>query len=160
MYDPERHHRRSIRLKGCDYSQVGAYFITIVTQDRACVFGEMVNGEMWLNDAGQVVQMIWKKFTNRYSGVETDVFVVMPNHIHGIILITETVGAIHESPLLLPGVLFSLDKIVVCGKFHPVLGDRSAAGRRVLAPLTEVRILVPQPDPIQVLEVARISLRS
>jgi REP element-mobilizing transposase RayT len=55
-FDPERLHRRSIRLKGYDYSQPGAYFITICTQDRACLFGEVVDGEMRLNDAGQMVQ--------------------------------------------------------------------------------------------------------
>jgi putative transposase len=100
--NPECHHRRSIRLRGYDYSQAGAYFITICTHERIRLFGDIMNGEMRLNDAGRVVQMIWDELPNHYSGVETDAFVVMPNHIHGIILITETVGAIHESPLQSP----------------------------------------------------------
>lgn len=88
-YDPTRHHRRSIRLKGYDYSQPGAYFITIVTQDRACLFGEVVDGEMQLNLAGRMVQRVWEEMPVFYPGVETDAFVVMPNHIHGIVVLVE-----------------------------------------------------------------------
>ena len=57
-YDPERHHRRSIRLKGYDYTQAGAYFITIVTKDRACLFGRIVDGEMRLSRMGHIVRML------------------------------------------------------------------------------------------------------
>ncbi|WP_299757204.1 transposase [uncultured Chloroflexus sp.] len=94
-YDPEKHHRRSIRLKGYDYSQAGAYFITIVTQDRACLFGEVVDGEMRLNDAGRMVWDEWDALPDRFPGLELDAFVVMPNHVHGIIVLTgsATVGA-------------------------------------------------------------------
>lgn len=86
-YDPARCHRRSIRLKGYDYSQSGAYFVTIVAQDRACLFGEVVDGEMCLNDAGRMVGQIWEEIPSFYPGVETDAFVIMPNHIHGIIIL-------------------------------------------------------------------------
>jgi len=86
-FDPERLHRRSIRLKGYDYSQPGAYFITICTQDRACLFGEVVDGEMRLNDAGQMVQDVWDELPAFYPSVQTDAFIVMPNHIHGIIIL-------------------------------------------------------------------------
>ena len=65
-YDPNRHHRRSIRLKGYDYSQAGAYFITICTQDRACLFGKVVNGEMRLNDAGRMVLAEWNMLPERF----------------------------------------------------------------------------------------------
>jgi len=58
-YDPERHHRRSIRLKGYDYSRSGAYFITICTQDRRCLFGEVVDGNMRLNELGEMVRRCW-----------------------------------------------------------------------------------------------------
>ncbi len=91
-YDPERHHRRSIRLKGYDYSQAGAYFITIVTQDRACLFGEVVNGEMQLNAAGWIVHQCWEEIPAHFPHVSLDAFVVMPNHVHGIIVITEHRG--------------------------------------------------------------------
>jgi REP element-mobilizing transposase RayT len=86
-YDPEKHHRRSIRLKGYDYSQAGAYFATICTQDRACLFGEIVSGEMHLNDAGRMVKTVWDEIPVFYPGVDIDAFVIMPNHIHGIIVL-------------------------------------------------------------------------
>ena len=94
-FDPDKHHRRSIRLKEYDYSQPGAYFITICTKDRGCALGEISNGNMYLNNAGQIVQSVWGKLPNRFEGTGLDAFVIMPNHIHGII----TVGAIHELPL-------------------------------------------------------------
>jgi len=86
-YDPDRHHRRSIRLKGFDYSQSGAYFVTICTQNRACLFGEIVEGEMRLNEAGRMVHAAWEELSIHYPGVECDGFVVMPNHIHGIVVL-------------------------------------------------------------------------
>ena len=88
-YDPEKHHRRSIRLKGYDYNQPGAYFITIVTQHRERLFGEIVNGQMVLNEAGRMIQRVWDTIPQHHPGIETDAFVIMPNHIHGIIVITE-----------------------------------------------------------------------
>jgi hypothetical protein len=86
-YDPERHHRRSIRLRGYDYRAVGAYFITIVVQDRARLFGEVVDGEMRLNDAGRMVERWWLELNRRFPHVLTDAYVVMPNHFHGIVVI-------------------------------------------------------------------------
>jgi putative transposase len=94
-YDPTRHHRRSIRLKGYDYSRPGAYFITLCTQDRFCLFGEVVDGEMRLNDPGRLVRTEWEMLPRRFPNVELDAFVVMPNHLHGIIVIIDAnrVGA-------------------------------------------------------------------
>ena len=92
-YDPARHHRRSIRLKGYDYTRPGAYFVTIVTQGRACLFGEVVAGEMRMNDAGRMVQQVWDELALFYEGVQTDAFIVMPNHVHGIIILTGNVRA-------------------------------------------------------------------
>lgn len=88
-YDPEKHHRRSIRLKGYDYTQPGAYFITICTQGRECLFGEIIDGEMHLDEAGQIVVQTWQDLPNHVSNVQLDAFVVMPNHVHGIIIITD-----------------------------------------------------------------------
>jgi REP element-mobilizing transposase RayT len=98
-YNPDVHHRRSIRLKGYNYAQAGAYFVTICTQGRECLFGEIKNGEMELNPAGRMVQAVWEELPEHYSGVEVDEFIVMPNHVHGIIIINEMVGAIHELPV-------------------------------------------------------------
>jgi REP element-mobilizing transposase RayT len=85
MISPDKH-RRSIRLGGYDYAQAGAYFVTICTHDRACLFGDVVDGVMCLNDAGRMVQSVWDELPVYYPGVETDAFVVMPNHVHGILV--------------------------------------------------------------------------
>jgi len=86
-YDPARHHRRSIRLRAYDYSQAGAYFVTICAQNRQCLFGEVADGEMRLNDAGRMVHDVWNDLPRHYAGVELDAFVVMPNHVHAIVII-------------------------------------------------------------------------
>ncbi len=85
-YDPERHHRQSIRLKGYDYSQQGAYFVTICTYKRCEVFGEIRGGEMYLSSQGEIAQAMWKTLPKRFPGIELDSFVIMPNHIHGIVV--------------------------------------------------------------------------
>lgn len=87
-YDPEKHHRRSIRLKEYDYRLAGAYFVTTVAQDRECLFGDIANGEMQPNDAGQMVERWWKELRHKYPDILLDEYVVMPNHFHGIIGIT------------------------------------------------------------------------
>ena len=90
MNDPRKHHRRSIRLQGYDYTRAGAYFITICTQGRECLFGEIVDGEMILNELGRIVQEEWKKTPAIRREMELDAFVVMPDHIHGIVIIRES----------------------------------------------------------------------
>lgn len=93
-YDAGRHHRRSIRLKGYDYSQHGAYFVAFCIQNRASLLGRIVGGELRLNDAGRMVEEEWLCLDNQCPFVETDAYVVMPNHFHGILLIIgEDVGA-------------------------------------------------------------------
>jgi len=87
-FDPQKHHRRSIRVKGFDYSSEGAYFVTIVTQGRVCLFGEIIGGEMHLNNYSQIVQKWWIEIPNHFPNVDLGAFVIMPNHIHGIIFIT------------------------------------------------------------------------
>lgn len=88
-YDPQIHHRRSIRLKGYDYTHAGAYFITICSHQREHVFGEIVNGEMKLNKLGLVAKQQWEKLPKRFPNIELGAFVLMPNHEHGIIQIIE-----------------------------------------------------------------------
>lgn len=83
--------RKLTRLKGYDYSQAGAYFLTVCAQDRNCLFGKIKNGQMWLNDVGRMIDIWWRKIFDRYVNVSVDEYVIMPNHIHGIINI---VGAI------------------------------------------------------------------
>ncbi len=94
-YNPDIHHRRSIRLKGYDYSQAGLYFITICTQSRLCLFGEIENGEIILNDAGIMIKTIWHEIPVYYHGFNIHEYVVMPNHIHGIIQIINECDRVH-----------------------------------------------------------------
>jgi putative transposase len=83
----EKHHRRSIRLRDYDYTQPGAYFVTICIEGRPCLLGEIEGDVMRLNDAGRMVQTTWEAMPAQHPGVEIDAFVVMPNHIHGIIVL-------------------------------------------------------------------------
>ena len=78
--------RQSIRLKGYDYSQEGACFVTICIQDGECLFGDVLHEEMTLNDAGRMIQQWYFELENKYSDIYCDVFAVMPNHIHFIIV--------------------------------------------------------------------------
>jgi putative transposase len=109
-FDPERHHRRSIRLCEYDYAQPGAYFVTVCTHDRACLFGEVVGGQVHVNDAGRIADACWRTIPDHFLHVALDTFVIMPNHVHGIIWIVDEpddgvhhgvgdgVGAKHFSP--------------------------------------------------------------
>ena len=81
------HNRRAARLKAYDYSSAGAYFVTICTAERASLFGDVEGGEMRLNDSGRAVQTTWDDLPNHYHHVELDAFVIMPNHIHGILVL-------------------------------------------------------------------------
>ncbi|MDY6024928.1 transposase [Bergeyella zoohelcum] len=97
-YNPDKHKRRSIRLKGYDYSREGLYFITICCQNRAHYFGEIINEEMQLNEIGEIAQKCWRDIPNHFKNVLLHTFVVMPNHIHGIIEIVTPVGANQHLP--------------------------------------------------------------
>ncbi len=96
-YAPQRKNRRSIRLKGYDYSRAGAYFVSVCAHNRACLFGEIADlsafghaqagRQMVLNDAGRMVEFVWGKLPVRFDRLELDEFVVMPNHIHSIFVL-------------------------------------------------------------------------
>ena len=79
--------RRAIRLRGYDYTQQGAYFVTICTWGRLCALGDVVDSEMVLSDAGQLAQAAWQALPQHYPGVRLDAWVIMPNHVHGIIVL-------------------------------------------------------------------------
>jgi len=95
-FDPKIHHRRSIRLKAFDYTKNGAYYITIVTYQRGALFGEVVNGEMQLNELGRIAHDEWFKTAELrpYVRLFEEDFVVMPNHVHGIVWIENDVDAV------------------------------------------------------------------
>jgi len=88
-FDPRKHHRRSIRLKDYDYSSEGAYHVTIVTQGRECLFGEIIDKEMYLSNYGEIVRKWWDDIPVHFPNVKTGAFVIMPNHTHGNIFIFE-----------------------------------------------------------------------
>jgi REP element-mobilizing transposase RayT len=101
--NPDHPARRSIRLQDYDYADEGAYFVTICTHGRVCAFGDVVNGAMRLNRVGEIVTECWNTIPTHFPGVKLDTSIVMPNHVHGIIVIAErmrhVVGATHGSPL-------------------------------------------------------------
>jgi len=98
-YHPEKHHRRTIRLRGYDYAKAGAYFITIVTQNREHIFGEIANGELMMNENGEIAKQYWLEIPLHFPNVSLDKFLIMPNHIHGIIIINDNIiGAKYFSP--------------------------------------------------------------
>ena len=85
------HHRKLIRLKEYNYALPGEYFVTICTHNHECTLGEILDGEMRLNEIGKIVEKCWKKIPSHFINMELGEFVVMPNHLHGIIIINEQV---------------------------------------------------------------------
>jgi len=100
--DPIQFHRRSVRLKEYDYSSPGAYFVTVVTHRYECIFGKIIDQEMQMNDLGRIVQKCWVVLPDHFLDIEIQPFVVMPNHIHGIITIIEKDrrGTIYRAPTI------------------------------------------------------------
>ena len=92
-HNSERHRRRSVRLKDYDYSQAGAYFITVCTHNRECLFGEVKDGEMISNDAGRMIEKWYRELPKKFDGIALDEYIIMPNHIHYIIENIGPVGA-------------------------------------------------------------------
>jgi hypothetical protein len=85
-YDPQKHHRRSLRLPEFDYASPGAYFVTICAFQRHCLFGQVVDGVVNLNRFGRLVETEWLRSPDIRREIELDAFVVMPNHLHGIVM--------------------------------------------------------------------------
>lgn len=97
---PRRH---SLRLKGHDYSQAGAYFITVCTHRRVLLFGAVTDADVHLNEIGAIVNQSWANLPNHYPGIELDSFIVMPNHVHGIILLGDEPVRRHGIPEIVRG---------------------------------------------------------
>ena len=92
--DVIRNHRRSLRLKGYDYSQAGGYFVTICAYRKQCLFGEIIDAKMQLNEFGEVVQEEWLRTEKVRDRVELDVSMIMPNHLHGIIILKNDINEV------------------------------------------------------------------
>jgi REP-associated tyrosine transposase len=108
-YDPRLHHRRSIRLRGYDYAGGGAYFVTICAQAKKCLFGEIVDGDMILNEAGIIVQGVWDALPQRFGSLVLDAFQMMPNHLHAIFVLPgpgleAALAAATGAPIIQPSV--------------------------------------------------------
>ncbi|MEO5905842.1 MAG: hypothetical protein ABIQ11_03900, partial [Saprospiraceae bacterium] len=95
-YNPTIHHRRSIRLKGYDYSQPGRYFVTVCIQNRTCLLGKITDGQMIMNDAGTMIEKWYFELENKFPDIKCDTHVIMPNHFHCII---ENLGANRPIPV-------------------------------------------------------------
>jgi len=85
-YNSNIHHRKSIRLKSYDYSSAGEYFITICTYNRECILGEAIGEGVKLTEIGEIAQQCWLEIPKHFPKIELDEYVIMPNHIHGIIV--------------------------------------------------------------------------
>jgi len=126
-YNPNIHHRRSIRLRGYDYSQSGLYFITICTKNRECLFGHIANGKMHLNDAGKMVERWYYEMGNKYPDKRCHEMVVMPNHFHCIIenIETNVVGDAHVgAPLRGRPIMDERGYFITDERGHPITNER------------------------------------
>jgi putative transposase len=103
MPNDPRPRRRSLRLPGYDYSQAGAYFITACTQNRIMLFGEVIDDDVRLNEMGTIVQQTWDHLPTHYHGIDLDAFIVMPNHVHGIIILADQSERRHAIPEIVRG---------------------------------------------------------
>ena len=110
-YDPQKHRRRSIRLKGYDYSQAGAYFVTICIQHGQSRLGTVQDGMLVPSPAGEMVAACWATLPERFPHIDLDVFTLMPNHIHGNILILKTGLNAAQNPIVLGDIVGAFKSI-------------------------------------------------
>ncbi|HLO31098.1 MAG TPA: hypothetical protein VK249_18260 [Anaerolineales bacterium] len=108
-FDPRKYHRHSIRLKDYDYSQAGAYYVTIDVQNCECLFGDIVNDEMILNEAGRMIDEQWNALPERFPNIELDVYQVMPTHLHGIIVIVGATLVVAPFHVVTPSSVVAFD---------------------------------------------------
>jgi putative transposase len=97
-YDPKEHHRRTIRWFAYDYAQAGAYFVTVCAEDHHCLFGQIEGEEVRLTESGLIVHDAWADLPGHYPHVELDAFVIMPNHVHMIVFLTDTRAGSKPAP--------------------------------------------------------------
>ena len=115
VYNPDIHHRRSIRLRGYDYSSDGAYFVTICTQNKLCLLGNVINGEMAINETGKITEQCWLQIPIHFPIAKLNAFIIMPNHLHGIIELCDDqniVEANNYSPIRARGTSLTIGSIV------------------------------------------------
>jgi len=144
-YDPNKYNRKSTRLHGYDYTQAGAYFVTMVTYQRDFLFGEIVEEEMKLNEFGKIADECWLAIPDHFDHVELGAYVIMPNHVHGIIIINDnrrgaiyrapavdSVGVMHASPQQASSQQPSPQRGLISGSLGAIVGSfKSAVSRRI-----------------------------
>ena len=96
--EPITHHRRSIRIQDYDYTQEGMYFVTMCTHHRKLLFGEIEGDEMVTNALGKIVQSCWNSIPEHFPHAKPGGVVIMPNHVHGIIVIDDYAGSMNKLP--------------------------------------------------------------
>jgi putative transposase len=126
---PPTNRRRTIRVQGYDYTQAGAYFITICTRDRECLLGKVVNGDVQLNETGRLVESVWLRTATVRPDLELDAYVVMPNHFHAIFFIHESPGVPGATRRVAP----TKNHSAVAGKTHRPTGPRPKSVGAVMA---------------------------
>ena len=102
-FDPEKHHRQSIRLRNYDYSQPGYYFLIICTHKKQCWLGEIKSDQMHLNQIGKIVANEWLNTPKIRPNFQLDEWVIMPNHLHGIVIINEHISGLVDEKITLSG---------------------------------------------------------
>ncbi len=130
-YDPQKHHRQSIRLRQYDYSWPGAYFVTLCVREKECVLGDIVDGEMRLSEWGHIVHTFWDAIPEHFPNVSIDDRVTMPNHGHAIIKIDyDRRGAVSAPDIAAPNVAAPVDAASTIGEqgegtspLRPTLGQ-------------------------------------
>ena len=125
----DKHHRKTIRLRDYDYLQEGAYFVTICTHKKKCILGDVVNGEMQLNEYGRLVEAEWIKTASIRGNIKLDAFVVMPNHFHGILTIVSNCRGTARCAPTFPNRQFG--KMISASLPAIVRSFKSAATRRI-----------------------------
>jgi REP element-mobilizing transposase RayT len=143
-FDPQKHHRRSIRYPGFDYAQSGAYFVTLVTHQRDALFGEIIDGEMKSNRRGEIVKEEWFASVNirKEIRLHPEEFVIMPNHIHGVVWIENEDAHVRVNDILLEGAdgrpPLPIRKPRSLGSF--IAGFKSSVTKRIRDELNETGI--------------------
>jgi len=142
-YDPLRHHRRSIRLRGHDYAQAGEYYVTLCVKDRESLLGEILGDRVELTRIGEIVKECWEGIPKHFSNAVLDEFVIMPNHVHGIVILVDRVGTRHAvSQPAAESQLHALPQLEipsreqfgkpVCGSLSTIMRSfKSAASKRI-----------------------------
>jgi len=98
MPDPFHYYRRSLRLRKHHYARGGVYFVTLCARERECLFGEITGVEMRLSDCGKIIRDEWLHTETTRQNVLLDAYVIMPNHIHGVIILTSGIAAEKRRP--------------------------------------------------------------